>query len=106
MTSPPYTHKDDLEDPFTGYSPKAEGYAAYLRGIRDVYEQLRGHMKPAGIVVLEVANLKRGKQVTTLAWDMAREVSQVLHFEGEVVVCWDRYGAGYDRSYCLVYSVG
>jgi len=28
----------------------------------------------------------------------------VLHFEGEVVVCWDRYGYGYEHSYCLVYS--
>jgi hypothetical protein len=54
---------------------------------------------------LEVANLKSEKQVTTLAWDVGREISKVLRFEGEVVVCWDKYGYGYDHSYCLVFSV-
>lgn len=61
-------------------------------------------MRPAGTVVLEVANLKVGGQVTTLAWDIAQELSQVLRFEGGVIVCWDKYGYGYDHSYCLVYS--
>ena len=75
-----------------------------MQEIRNIYGQLRRLMKPAGRVVLEVANLKLDGQVTTLAWDVAQEVSQVLHFEGEVVVCWDQVGYGYDHSYCLVYS--
>ncbi len=83
---------------------KGKGYAAYLQDIRSIYGQLRRLMKPAGRVVIEIANLKLDGQVTTLAWDVAQEVSKVLHFEGEVVVCWDRYGYGYDHSYCLVYS--
>lgn len=105
ITSPPYMNKDDQEDPFTDYHAKGKGYTAYLRDIRSIYGQLRKHMKPTGTVVLEVANLKRDGRVTTLAWDVAQEVSKVLHFEGEVVVCWDKYGYGYDHSYCLVYSV-
>ncbi len=104
ITSPPYMRKDDLEDPFTAYRAVGQGYPDYLQDIRSIYGQLRRHMKPAGTVVLEVANLKIGGHVTTLAWDVAQEVSQILHFEGEVVVCWDRYGYGYDHSYCLVYS--
>ena len=104
LTSPPYMNRDDLEDPFTAYREEGKGYVAYLQDIRSIYGQLRHHMKPAGIVVLEVANLKINGQVTTLAWDIAHEVSQVLRFEGEVVVCWDTYGYGYDHSYCLVYS--
>ena len=104
ITSPPYMNKDDLEDPFTAYQAKSKGYQAYLHDIRSIYGQLRRHMKPAGTIVLEVANLKLGGQVTTLAWDVARQVSLVLHFEGEVVVCWDKYGYGYDHSYCLVYT--
>lgn len=104
ITSPPYMNKDDLEDPFTAYQATSQGYQAYLHDIRSIYGQLCRHMKPAGTVVLEVANLKLNGQVTTLAWDVAQEVSQVLHFEGEVVVCWDKYGYGYDHSYCLVYS--
>ena len=104
MTSPPYMNKDDHEDPFTAYREKGKGYAAYLQDIRSIYGQLRRLMKPAGMVVIEIANLKLDGQVTTLAWDVAQEVSRVLHFEGEVVVCWDRYGYGYEHSYCLVYS--
>ena len=104
MTSPPYMNKGDREDPFSAYREKGKGYAAYLQDIRSIYAQLRTLMKPAGRVVLEVANLKLEGQVTTLAWDVAAEVSKVLHFEGEVVVCWDHYGYGYDHSYCLVYS--
>ena len=104
MTSPPYMNKADLEDPLTDYRAKNKGYAAYLDDIRSIYGQLRRKMKPAGTIVLEVANLKRYGEVTTLAWDVAQEVSRVLRFEGEVVVCWDKHRYGYDHSYCLVYS--
>ncbi len=104
MTSPPYMAIGDLDDPFTDYKVKGQGYAAYLRDIRTIYGQLRQHMKPAATIVLEVANLKMDGKVTTLAWDVAQEISAVLRFEGEVVVCWDRYGYGYDHSYCLIYS--
>lgn len=104
ITSPPYMNKADREDPFTAYRVKGKGYAAYLQDIRSIYGQLRRIMIPSGTIVLEVANLKLDGQVTTLAWDVAQEVSKVLHFEGEVVVCWDQYGYGYEHSYCLVYS--
>jgi len=106
MTSPPYMTKDNHpENPFTGYKTKGKGYKAYLRDIRSIYGQLRKHMKPTGTVVLEVSNLKVENQVTTLAWDIGQEISQVLHFDGEIIVCWDEYGYGYDHSYCLVFSV-
>jgi hypothetical protein len=42
---------------------------------------------------------------TPLAWDIGREGSQVLYFEGEVVVTWQpTYGFGYDHSYCRVFT--
>jgi DNA modification methylase len=104
MTSPPYTSKDDALDPLTDYTVEGKGYAAYLRELRLIYGQLRTFMKPAGIVVIEVANIKRNGRVTSLAWDIAGEISHIFHFEGEVVVCWDQYGYGYDHSYCLVFS--
>jgi len=105
MTSPPYMTRDDPDDPFTDYRARGQGYKAYLRDIRGIYEQLREHMKPSGTVVIEVANLKKEEQVTTLAWDIGQAISQVLHFDGEVIACWDEYGYGYDHSYCLVFSV-
>jgi DNA modification methylase len=106
ITSPPYMSRNDHpEFPFAGYKITGEGYEEYLRDIRSIYQQLRARMKPTGKVVLEVANLKSEKQVTTLAWDVGQEISKVLRFEGEVIVCWDEYGCGYDHSYCLIFSV-
>ena len=103
MTSPPYMTRDDPENPLTGN--KTGGYQSYLGDIRSIYGQLREHMKPSGTVVVEVSNLKVGNRVTPLAWDIGREISRVLHFEGEVIACWDKYGYGYDHSYCLVFTV-
>jgi hypothetical protein len=105
MTSPPFMTRDEIDDPLADYRAKGRGYRAYLDDLRNVYAQLRQHMQPAGVVVLEVANLKIGGQLTPLAWDLAEQIARVLHFDGEVVVCWNHYGYGYDHSYCLVYSV-
>ena len=106
ITSPPYMTEDNHPQfPFAGYKITGEGYKEYLRDIRSIYQQLRTRMKPTGKVVLEVANLKSDKQVTTLAWDIGQEISKVLRFEGEIIVCWDEYGFGYDHSYCLIFSI-
>ena len=73
-------------------------------GHQYIFEQLKQKMAPGAKVVIEAANLKHEDIVTTLAWDIADEVSKVLHFEGELIVCWDSYGPGYDHSYCLIFS--
>ena len=78
-------------------------------GIIDL-KQFKKILKPDGYAVVEVANLQ-GPIVTPLAWDVAREISKVLHFEGEIIVCWEggdkegghSYGYGYDHSYCLIF---
>jgi DNA modification methylase len=103
ITSPPYMAAGDPEDPFSNYTQAGAGYAAYLRQLEQIYASMRQLLKPGARAVLEVANLKGEDGITTLAWDVARAVSNVLHFEGEVVVGWDRYGYGYDHSYCLVF---
>jgi DNA modification methylase len=103
ITSPPYMAAEDTEDPFTNYTARGDGYAAYLGQIAQIYANIRSLLKPDARVVLEVSNLRGEHEVTTLAWDVARAVSQVLAFEGEVVIGWDRYGYGYDHSYCLVF---
>ncbi len=105
MTSPPYMNQGDSEDPLSAYEVAGQGYEAYLSGLTEVFCHVRDLLKPEGRLVIEVANLKRGEAVTTLAWDIGRSVAGMMRFEGEVVVCWDRYGYGYDHSYCLVYSL-
>jgi DNA modification methylase len=106
ITSPPYMGKHHTENPFTAYSTIDGGYSEYLETMRHLYEQVNRKLKPSKHAVIEVSNLKHEDgSVTTLAWDIANEVSKVMRFEGEIVVNWENgYGFGYDHSYCLVFA--
>ena len=104
LTSPPYTHEHNDENPFVDYRQKGFDYPSYLQELGNIFSQVAQKMNPSGHVVIEAANLKKQGHVTTLAWDIAREVSKVLHFEGETMIGWDKYGYGYNHSYGLVYS--
>jgi DNA modification methylase len=104
LTSPPYTNEADSENPFVDYRQKGFDYPSYLKETGYIFSQVAKKLNPAGHVVIEAANLKKNGHVTTLAWDIAREVSKVLHFEGELMLAWDRYGYGYNHSYGLVFS--
>jgi DNA modification methylase len=104
LTSPPYATYNEKDNPFTDYSEKGNGYTAYLHDIRSIFTQVARLMKPAAYAVIEIANLKDEFGITPLAWDVAAEVSKILRFEGESVICWDQYGYGYDHSYSLVFS--
>ena len=104
LTSPPYTNKMDSENPFVDYRQKGFDYPSYLREMGNIFSQVAQKLNPSGHVVIEAANLKKQGRVTTLAWDIAHEVAKVLHFDGETMIGWDRYGYGYNHSYCLVFS--
>ncbi|HEU0296249.1 MAG TPA: DNA methyltransferase [Anaerolineales bacterium] len=106
LTSPPYTNEHDRENPFVDYRQKGFEYSSYLKEMGNIFSQVAQKLKPSGHVVIEAANLKKQGHVTTLAWDIAREVSHILHFEGETIIGWDKYGYGYNHSYCLVFSKG
>ena len=104
LTSPPYTNENDAENPFVDYRQKGFDYPSYLQEMGHIFSQVTRKLNPSGHVVIEASNLKKNGHVTTLAWDIAREVSKFLHFEGETIVCWDQYGYGYNHSYSLVFS--
>lgn len=104
LTSPPYTNRNDTENPFVDYRQRGFDYPSYLQEMRNIFSQVAQKMKSSGRLVIEASNLKKNGEVTTLAWDIAREVSHIFHFEGETVICWDEYGYGYNHSYCLVFS--
>jgi DNA modification methylase len=110
FTSPPYTYETDEDDAFSGYAKKGN-YNQYLKDVHSIFSQLKQVMKKNSHVVIEVSN-HRDRDVTVLAWDIAREVSKVFHFEGETVIGWEGndkglgtydYG-GYDHSYCLIFK--
>jgi SAM-dependent methyltransferase len=109
MSSPPFMNKDDAQFALTAYTTLGT-YQAYLDGLEEIYGKMKKVLKPNAYVVIEAANLKRDL-ITTLAWDIARSVSRVLSFQGEIVICWEGddskngvYSYGYDHSYCLVFK--
>jgi len=104
LTSPPYTNEKDAENPFVDYRQKGFDYPSYLQEIGKIFSQVAQKLNLSGHVVIEASNLKKKGHVTTLAWDIAREVSKFLRFDGETIICWDKYGYGYNHSYCLVFS--
>lgn len=104
LTSPPYTSENDTENPFVDYRQKGFDYPSYLQEMSRIFSQVAHKLNSLGHVVVEASNLKKNGHVTTLAWDIAGEISKFLHFEGETIICWDKYGYGYNHSYCLVFS--
>jgi len=118
ISSPPYMPKSDLsslpnryrKNPFRNFC--RGNYKSYLADIGRIYKKLKIFMKKNSHIIIEVSNLK-GKDVTTLAWDIGKEISKIFHFEGEVIIGWKTkgtckgkgtYGYGYDHSYCLVFK--
>ena len=104
ISSPIYMSKDETKNPYTAYT---------IEGTYDQYLEDTKKMKYGSKIVIEVSNIKTKNEVTTLAWDIGKEVSKILHFEGEIIVNWTSnnqekengsYGYSYDHSYCLVFS--
>ena len=112
LASPIYMNKDETKNPYTGYTTPGN-YKQYLKDTRKIYSNVKKIMKPNSHILIEVSNIKRDGEVTTLAWDIGKEVSKILHFEGEIIVNWVSdgsegedgiYGYRYDHSYCLVFK--
>ncbi|NHJ41205.1 MAG: site-specific DNA-methyltransferase [Asgard group archaeon] len=120
--SPPFMGKNNSENPFTAYTEKGN-YEQYIQDFQLIYSQLKEVMKPNANIAVDVANLKNeNAEVTTLAFDVAKSISNVLHFVGEIVIIWESresntvdgrsepwrvkgsFGYGYDHSYCLLFQ--
>lgn len=113
FTSPPFMERTDDRNPFRNYSGEST-YEEYLDDVETAFSRLGSVLASDGHVIVDVANMKYEGRVTPLAWDVADRVSNVFHFDGEVVVTWEengdhddregRFGYGYDHSYCLVFT--
>ena len=112
FSSPPYMHEFDHEYYALANYTTSGTYEQYLDELQEIYLNLKKNLKPNAIVVIEISNIKRkGKEITTLAWDVAKTISKVLYFEGEIIIGWKGepsdegiYGYGYDHSYCLIFQ--
>ncbi len=111
ITSPPFMSKNNNEEyPFAGYAVTGADYNQHLKDIERIYRQLKSKLKPNAYVIIEISNIINDGILTTLAWDVAKSVGNVLTLEREIIINWesdkrpDRYGFGYDHSYCLVFK--
>lgn len=104
FTSPPFMAQEETRNTLAPFSKTGGGYGAYLEGLRCIFAEARSMMKPGARAVIEVANIKTEKGVTTLAWDIGAAVSEVLEFQGEIVICHEEPLFGYDHGYCLVFT--
>jgi hypothetical protein len=106
ITSPPYMGRHHKENPFTAYSTEGNGYHHYLADLGSIFEQIAMKMKPGAKAVVEISNLKHDDATPTpLAWDVGKELSEILTFVGETIINWQpTYGFGYDHSYALIFK--
>ena len=106
ITSPPYMRDFDLENPLTNYT-KEGSYVQYLRGIRRIYAQMRKIMKKNARIVIEVSNtFEKGRPMTPLAFDIAREVSKEFYFERDYIYCVEEGDLKTEKtnhSYCFMF---
>jgi len=110
LTSPPYMSKGNHpEYPFAGYRITGQGYDDYLEDIAKIFRQIKRKMKINACAVIEMSNLVIDDELTPLAWDVAKSVSEVLSFQKEIIINWKNenipaYGFGYDHSYALIFQ--
>jgi len=116
ISSPPYMTKDDHEqNPLSGYRTLDGRYSSYLQDLQSIYAQVAALVSPgdhddAGdptgrvSIVVNVANLR--EQRTNLAWDVGTALAQVLTFEHEVIIDWDRPPGWLTHDYCLAFAAG
>ncbi len=111
LTSPPYMSKNNHPQyPFAGYEITGQNYNDYHADLKKVFTAIKSKMNFGATAVIEVSNVVNDGVVTSLAFDIANSVGEVLKFEREIVINWDNgkpsnnYGYGYDHSYCLVFK--
>ena len=102
MTSPPYmTRQDHDQNPLSGYQTLDGDYARYLTDLQDIYRAIAGRAAgPDARLVVNVANLHG----TRLAWDVGDALAEVLTFEREIVIDWDRPQDWFTQDYCLIFK--
>lgn len=105
LTSPPYMNAvDHPENPLNAYETLDGDYDRYLQEIRGVFGQVASVLRPGGHLVINAANIVTDARVTSLAWDIARVVSEHLIFRQESFLCWDRQPTWMSGDYCFVFQ--
>jgi hypothetical protein len=104
ITSPPYMNRvNHPQNPLTGYRTRDGNYQHYLSELGRIFGVIGASVRPGRKVVINAANIA-SNPVTTLAWDIAGEVSKSLRFVREIVIDWDVLPANFTGDYFLVFE--
>lgn len=102
LTSPPYmTANEHPHNPLTAYEVLEGDYPTYLRAMTAFAETVHDLLRPGGHLVVNAANIRHAGHTTTLAWDLARVIGDVIPFVGESVICWDVLPHDFTGDYLL-----
>jgi SAM-dependent methyltransferase len=90
LTSPPYmTRSNHPQDPMSGYAELGSAYDRYLEEMTAVLRVAAGLLRPSGHLLVGVADLWDGKELTPIAMDTAAALqSHGLMLESEIDVEW------------------
>ena len=101
ISSPPYMSRNDhWQNPLSGYRTMDGDYHQYLRDLQRIYGQIATRAcHPGARIVVNVANLMN----TRLAWDLGTALADVLDFEREIILDWDRPQDWFTQDYCLIF---
>jgi hypothetical protein len=101
ISSPPYMCRNDHpQNPLSGYRTMDGNYRQYLRDLQRIYGQIATRAcHPGARIVVNAANLMN----TRLAWDLGTALADVLDFEREIILDWDRAQDWFTQDYCLVF---
>ncbi len=74
-------------------------YDQFLDRLVEIYAQLGGLLRPRAYLTIIVKNVKKGGRIYTLAWDLARRLSETFTLKDERIWCQDNvrlapYGMG------------
>ena len=98
FTSPPYRSIGDQPQ---------QKLASYYADLRAIFEIIRDRLRSRAKIVIEMANVREGRNVRTIAWDATGVLTDLFHFDGELVRCntgTEPAGIGFDHSYLLVFT--
>lgn len=64
-------------------------YDEFLNRLVAIYSQLRSILKPRAYLTIIVKNVKKGGRIYPLAWDLARQLSELYTLKDERIWCQD-----------------
>lgn len=106
ISSPPYTHQFHNHNPLRRQQKDTfYRYEEFLSDIKNIYSSLSKVLKPEKYCLLEVSNvIDEDGHFSPLAWDLAKQVQQVMSLEKELIIEWDKVQYGLNHTYCFIFK--